>query len=161
MDKDYQLLIDKALKLLSFRPRSKKEIQGRLEQLAIKKGISSKLVQKAIYDLEEKRLIDDKEFIKWWITQRETFRPKGQRLIKMELRNKGIETKTIDEVFEEKNKSGSNEFELALTLAQKRYQKFANLPKEELKSKLAALLGRRGFNWDTIYEVIDTILKKE
>lgn len=160
-DSSYQTLIDKALKLLSYRPRTKKEISGRIMQLAIKKGIPAKLVDKAILDLEERKLIDDEEFVRWWINQRDTFRPKGIRLIKMELRHQGIDTETIESILEEKNHNTSHEFELALSLAQKKLSRLKSLPKEELRAKLTAFLGRRGFDFETIYDVIDSLYKKE
>lgn len=161
MDNDsYQLLIDKALKLLSFRPRTKKEITTRLHGLVLKKGITNKVLDKVILDLEEKNLINDREFVSWWITQRETFRPKGTRLLKIELRQKGIDSNIIEEVLEERQ-SGPNQFEQALALAQKRYTKISSLPTLKVKEKIVGLLGRRGFSYDIIYEVIDTLFKKD
>ncbi|MBI4067221.1 regulatory protein RecX, partial [Candidatus Gottesmanbacteria bacterium] len=148
------------LKLLSFRPRTKKEITTRLHGLVLKKGITNKVLDKVILDLEEKNLINDREFVSWWITQRETFRPKGTRLLKIELRQKGIDSNIIEEVLEERQ-SGPNQFEQALALAQKRYTKISSLPTLKVKEKIVGLLGRRGFSYDIIYEVIDTLFKKD
>lgn len=159
-DESYHLLIDRALKLLSFRPRSKKEIYLRLNQLALKKGISHKTIDKVMLDLEEKNLINDKEFSKWWIDQRDTFRPKGKRLLKIELRNKGISSETIETITQQQNITSSHEFELALSLAQKKISKLPKLPPLKLKEKISNHLLSRGFSWDTISEVIDTLLKK-
>ena len=56
-EESYQLLIDKALRFLSFRSRSKYEVATKLKQFAIKKGISEKkkldTLVKAIPFLEE------------------------------------------------------------------------------------------------------------
>ncbi len=158
---DYQLLIDKALKLISLRPRSKKEITGKLQFLGIKKGTPPKILEKVIQDLEDRGLINDREFILWWKEQRDTFRPKGTRLLKMELRNKGIDSRLIDEVLEESENIQSHEFELALSLAQKRASKIDYFPIKQQKEKIAGLLSRRGFSWEIIYKVIDTVLKKD
>ena len=101
MDKEhYQLLIDKALKLLSIRPRSEKELYGKLFQFSFKRKISQKTIEKVISDLKDRKLIDDKNFISWWVDQRDTFRPKGERVLKVELRQKGVATADIEEFFE-------------------------------------------------------------
>lgn len=158
---EYQLLIDKALKFLSFRPRTKKEMISKLQQLVIKRGIPQAILDKVILDLEQKNLINDKEFATWWINQRDTFRPKGRKLIKIELRNKGIEKEIIDEVLEEEENPKSHEFEMALTLAQKRISRLSSYSKEKVEEKITALLLRRGFNWEVVHKVIDTITKKD
>ncbi|OGG15109.1 hypothetical protein A2773_04430 [Candidatus Gottesmanbacteria bacterium RIFCSPHIGHO2_01_FULL_39_10] len=160
-EESYQLLIDKALRFLSFRSRSKYEVATKLKQFAIKKGISEKIVQQVVIDLEEKNLLNDKDFILWWKEQRDTFRPKGIRLLKMELRNKGVDSRLIDEVLKEAENPHTNEFELALSLAQKKVSRISSLPKIQQKEKIASLLSRRGFTWEIIYEVIDTVLKKD
>ena len=157
----YQLLIDKALKFLSFRPRSKKEIIIKLQPYALKRSIPSQILDRVISDLEQRNLINDKEFTQWWIAQREAFRPKGDRLLKIELRQKGIENSIIAEILDNARKLGSTEFEQALTLAQKRYIKISQLPEYKIKEKITGLLGRRGFAYETIYKVIDTIIKKD
>lgn len=156
----YQLILDKALRLLSFRPRTKKEIRGKLSQMAIKRGIHNDVIDKVLQDLIENKLIDDREFVRWWMTQRDTFRPKGKRLIKIELRNKGVEKEIIDEIVVQKENSRSHEFEMAFSVAQKKLKLYQHLPLLKLKEKLSSHLARRGFDWDTIYAVIDTVIKK-
>ena len=161
MDNDsYQLLIDYALKLISFRPRAKKELSGKLYQYSIKRGISKDILDKVVSDLEQRNLINDQDFIAWWIDQRDTFRPKGKSLLKLELRQKGISSKDLETYFSTQ-KNPSSEYEKALVIAQKKYRRYEKLDKLEAKAKLSAFLARRGFEWSVIYSVIDTILKKD
>ncbi len=160
-NENYQLLIDKALKFLSFRPRSKYEISRKLQQLASQKNISLQLVDKVVSDLELKNLINDKEFINWWREQRDEFRPKGKKLLKIELRQKGIDGKIVDEVLNTEGRESHHEFFLAFTIAQKRLSRLSNLSPDDIKNKLTSFLARRGFDWETINQVIDTIFKKE
>src|SRR5437016_3045700 len=94
----YQLLIDKALKLLSYRPRSKSEIVNKLKPISVKNGISEKIFDQTISDLEKRNLINDEEFAQWWVDQRAEFRHKGKRLLKIELLQKGIENGIIEKV---------------------------------------------------------------
>lgn len=159
-EESYQVLIDKALKLLSFRPRSKKELYGKLFQYSVKRGIGKKTIEKVLTDLEEKKLVDDKAFVEWWVDQRDTFRPKAKRVLKDELRQKGIEKEDLDSFFENPD-SGRGEYEKALALAQKRYPRVEKLDKREAREKLGAYLARRGFDWSIIGTIIDTLEKKD
>lgn len=156
----YQYLLDKALKLLSFRPRSQKELYGKLFQYSLKNGIPKKTIDKVIEDLTKRRLLDDKAFISWWVDQRDTFRPKGKIILKQELRQKGVGTEDIEEFFAQRG-NRREEFEKALTIAQKKQHLYKNLSKVEQKQKLEGVLSRRGFDWSTINDAIDIILKKE
>lgn len=160
MDDDkYQKVRDYALKLLSFRPRSTKEIKGKLMQFSIKRGISSKIVDQVINNLISQNFLNDKDFASWWLEQRDTFRPKGSRIIKMELLQKGIDRETIDQVLKPK-KEENEEFNLALKVANKKILSYHHLPKEEIKIKIGNLLARRGFDWETIHKVIDSLVEK-
>lgn len=155
----YQKLRDYALKLLSFRPRSSKEIKNRLMQFSIKRGISVKLVEKVIEELISQNFINDGEFTAWWIEQRQTFKPKGRRALQMELLEKGINKEVIDEALT-KEAGEDKEFELALKVVSKKIAHLKYSSAENLKIKISGLLGRRGFSWDTIYKVIDSLRKK-
>ncbi|KKR33079.1 MAG: Regulatory protein RecX [Candidatus Gottesmanbacteria bacterium GW2011_GWC2_39_8] len=154
------LLTDKALNLLSFRPRTCHEMKGKLVQEAVKKGITLDKVEIVIESLKEKRFLSDEDFARWWIDQRETFRPKGERAIKIELRQKGLDQEIINAVLEERKETGKNDFELALSLAQKKIGRLSNLPLKERKEKIIGILQRRGFDWETVSAVIANIFEK-
>lgn len=159
-DETVEKLRDYALKLLSFRPRSTQEIRGKLKQFSIKRGIKQILVDKVINDLTILNLINDEEFAKWWIEQRRTFRPKGGIVLKIELKNKGIDKEIIDKILSLGEGEKNRERENALTVVGKKLPLYKNLPKEKIKVRLAGHLARRGFTWEVIYQVIDEVLKK-
>jgi len=146
-----QKLLDRAYRLLSFRPRSEKEIKDYLR----KKKTTPKLSSWVIKKLKKQGHLDDKEFAHWWVDQRSTFRPRGKFGLMMELRQKGIDKtiieKTIDKI---------DELSLATKLAQKKLRGYKNLSREEFYQKMTAFLSRRGFSWETIKSVIDEIAKK-
>src|SRR4030042_6482505 len=88
-------LTEKALKFLSYRPRSEREVRdhlkrkvtndktqvtGDLERMQMEKSIDSVIIK-----LKEWDQINDSNFIKWWIEQRIKFRPMSLRSIKREL----------------------------------------------------------------------------
>jgi len=148
-----------ALKFLSRRPRSEKEIIDNL----LKKRASIQDITVIIDLLKKQKFLDDKTFAKWWIEQRMRFRPKGWYVLIQELKQKGIANELLKEL-EEEIKTGvlgvTSEYEQALVVAQKRMKKLKDAPKGDIYQKIGGLLGRRGFSIDTIKRVIDHILPK-
>lgn len=159
-NENYQKLRDYALKFLSFRPRSVKEIKSKLFQYSIKRGISAKIPDQVLGDLISQNFVNDEDFVRWWKDQRQSFRPKGLRLIKMELMQKGIDKETIDKVLSEDIEETTSEYDLALKVINKKIQYFQNLSREKTKIKIKDLLLRRGFDWEVIYKVIDSLVNK-
>lgn len=159
-DERYQKLKDFALRFLSFRPRSHKEIRGRLMQFSIKKGIPAKMVEDVIGNLITQGLINDEEFVKWWIEQRRLFRQKGMKAIKMELLQKGVSRETIERITSTATNNKNDEYNLALQVTKKKLPLYRHLSKEKIKIRISSLLARRGFDWNIIYKVIDSLVKK-
>lgn len=161
MDEEkHQKLKDYAFRFLSFRPRSLKEVKGRLMQFSIKRGIPPQIGDQVINELTSQGLIDDTEFAKWWIEQRHTFRPKGTRVIRMELLQKGVSREIVEQVLTLTVESKNKELELAFSAASKKLSLWHRLPKDEIKIKVGNFLARRGFDWEIIYKVIDSLVKK-
>lgn len=159
-NENYQKLRDYALKILSFRPRSTKEIRGKLFQYSIKRGISAEILDQVLTDLISQNFVNDEDFVKWWKNQRQSFRPKGLRLIKLELLQKGIDKGTIDKVFSEDSPEATSDLDLAMKVINKKIQYFKNLPREKIKIKTRDLLLRRGFDWEVVHKVIDSLINK-
>lgn len=153
-------LKDYALKLLSIRLRSIYEIQGKLISYCIKKGFNRNEVENVIAYLQKTDLLNDNRFAKWWIEQRQGFKPKGSRVIKMELLDKGVAREIVDTVFQEMETVKGKEFESALLYIGRKMNNWKNYPFDQQKKKIEGLLFRRGFRWDLIRAVIDCTLKK-
>src|SRR4051812_44632916 len=81
---------DAALRFLGARPRSEREIRTRLA----KHQFAPEMVDGAIERLRRIGLVDDAAFAEYWVEQRQTHRPRGGRLLKQELRAKGIDQDT-------------------------------------------------------------------
>ncbi len=130
-----QALLDQSLKFLSYRPRSKKEVETFLR----KKTKDDTLINQTITKLEKANLINDEEFAKWYIESRSRTRPRGHRLLAQELKQKGIkldaERYTLDA------ESG---------LAEKALEKKQILSREQA----IRFLQYRGFSWDAIEKVV-------
>lgn len=159
-DERYRKLRDYALRLLSIRLRSIKEIKGKLLWYSIKKGIGRNLVDQVIGELISQNLLNDREFARLWVQGRRKTKPKGSHFIKRELQEKGIAEDLIEQVLKEEEKVGLNEYQLASELIQKKSYLFASQPFLQKKAKITNFLLRRGFPWEVIKKVVDSFLEK-
>jgi regulatory protein len=139
---DRQKLINKALKLLSYRPRSISEIKFRLTRL---KYSTPALINQTIEYLLETNLLDDQKFASWWVEQRSTHRPKGNIALTSELLSKGIDQSIIESVL----LSSENEKKLA--------QKILKSKKTTNRPLAYQYLYSRGFSSNTINASIDEL----
>jgi regulatory protein len=157
-------LTNGALRFLSFRPRSEKEIRSYLLQklkLADKGEEEKKNFEKSINAVVEKlknlKQVDDFEFAQWWVDQRTRFKSLSPRVIKAELFAKGIDKNTIEEMLVQDLES---EEKSALKAAGKKVKSWSKLEKQEFREKMSAFLARKGFAWETIKKVVDSMLEK-
>lgn len=146
---DEERVYSRALRFVSIRPRSEKEIRFWFKR----KRISSGVVEKVFNQLERAGFVGDKAFASWWIEQRLAFRPKSLRVIKLELLSKGVSREIIDEVLA--SSDISSELETARELVKKFEGRLGNLDTEKRKEKLVANLSRRGFDWEVIRKLVD------
>lgn len=138
--------LEAALHLLSYRPRSEAEIRQRLYR-----RFEKETIDRVVLHLQERQIVDDAAFARFWTENRESFSPRSKRLLKMELRRKGIDSEVVDEVL-----GGVDDEESAYRAAQR---KGHNLGKdyETFRQKLGAFLGRRGFSYDVINRTIERL----
>ncbi len=146
-----------ALRFLSFRSRSEKEVRDNL----LKKDASYEIIEQIISWLLDHKFIDDEEFARRFIEQRIKLRPRGMRVIKMELKQKGISQEVIEEITAKNEGEDDNELAMARRIVEKKIMKYKGLEKKDIYQKLGAHLASKGFNWDTIKESIDEYLTKD
>lgn len=158
-------LENKSLKFLAFRPRSEKEIRDYLLRKGKVNEIKSELeksqyessIQEVIQRLKRIGQIDDYEFSKWWLEQRYNFSPRGEALLKAELRYKGIETSIIEDLLQNDTEI---QVQLATKAAEKKIKLYKKLEEKEFKDKMSQFLVRRGFGWTIVKQVVDTVSEK-
>lgn len=148
---EFVKVYDKVLRFLSYRPRSKKEIENYLKKQQVGSRVSGLVFDK----LAKYNYLNDYQFAKWWIASRLRFRPKGKNILKAELIKKGISKQIIEQVLEKV--SPDLQEEIALAVARKQITKYKNLKQSEILKKLTSFLARRGFNWETISNVISRL----
>ena len=129
------------------RPRSEKEVTDYFRRKQVHQSMHEKLLEK----LKHLELLDDLKFAKWWIDQRQSFRPKPKRILNNELRIKGIKPEIIEEVLGEEE---IDEEKMAKELLAKKMYKWKNLEPREAKQKMSQYLAGKGFSWDVIEKVI-------
>jgi len=136
---------DSAYRLISLRPRSIAEIQQSLNR----KGYDAEVISQVIAALSELELLDDKAFAKFWVEQRDTFKPRSHMALRQELQQKGISRNLIDEVL-----AVSDETNAAKMAAEKKTRQLSHLSEADFKKKLGQFLQRRGFNYDVAKEIV-------
>jgi regulatory protein len=143
---DFEVGYQQAIKYLSYRIRSEREVSDNLK----KHNFSDEVIQAVLERLRRLQLVDDRQFAQVWVENRNEFRPRGQRALRMELRQKGIDDHIISEVLED-----LDEETLAHQAAAKQSHKYSGLPWEDFRRKLLAFLARRGFHYGIAMPVVE------
>jgi regulatory protein len=152
---DFEKFYKAAIRFLSFRPRSEKELRDYLT----KKKCDDLTAKRIIESLTRDKFLNDEEFVRWWVEQRTILKPKASRVIKFELKQKGISDELIND--EGLMINDNLDFDNALKLAEKKLRTIHDQAnKFKVKEKLGRFLASKGFDWDTIKEVIDRSLGK-
>jgi regulatory protein len=139
------------------------EIRLKLAKYASKYSFEPELVDQVITQLIERGFLNDREFAKRWIEQRQSGRkPFGERVVRMELERKGISREMIEELFcERKEESPESEAEAASILVKRHWSRFSVLPNPMRRMKIWEYLARRGFVSDVISRVVDSMNQKD
>lgn len=143
-----------AYRYLSYRPRSRAEIETKLRD----KEFNETIVAAVLADLARLGYANDEQFARAWARSRIRLRGFGRRRIDQELKAKGILPEiirdTFAEVFEE-----TNETETAMQVAERKLRTMQHVEPEARKRRLAGLLERKGYAFEVIREVLSTIRK--
>ena len=131
---------------MGFRARSRQEV----EQYLVKKGYTPPVVAATIQRLLDQEYLDDEVFARWWLENRQQFRPRSQRALRYELRQKGIANEIIETLF-----TNLDEEELAWAAVSPKLAQWQNFDQEKLKQKVLGFLSRRGFNYEIAHRIFD------
>lgn len=137
-----------SLRFATARPRSEKEIKLWFKRKKIEENTTVAVFEK----LKKLELADDLKFARWWVGQREEFRPKSPAALKSELLQKGVAREIIDEVLVS---VVQGEEELARRVLEKKMARFHKLPRDEKRQKITGMLARNGFSWEVIRKLVD------
>jgi len=147
-----EMVYQKALHFLSYRPRSSAEVRQNLT----KRGFSEVIIEEIFYRLERTGLVNDQEFARAWVENRNTFQPRSRSALRLELRRKGLSEEIIQPVLDEQ----VDEEALAFEAARKYSRRLAGLEWLEFRQKLSGFLARRGFSYTTLSPVVSEVWKE-
>jgi len=125
-------------------------------QRLFSKGFGRVTVYEVTALLKAQNILDDFKFARLWVESRMRLRPRGDMLLRNELREKGIAGSVIEKVLSEKE---GKEETSARELAAERFKTLEKLPKEKARKRLFDFLARRGFKFDTIKDIINEIYR--
>jgi regulatory protein len=143
-----QSCFDAAAHYLSYRPRSESEVRQRLRR----RGFEVKVVEDTISRLKERRLIDDEAFAEYWRNSRLSFSPRSRKLIKVELRQKGVASETADEVVQNVDDENS-----AYQAGLRKVRRFSCSDYGGFRRSLYDYLRRRGFGYEAVKHAVERL----
>ena len=143
-----QEALQRALRYLSFRARSEREVRDKLRLL----GFPSKTIESTLERLRTLNLLNDEQFARTWAVTRVEGQGFGPLRIEKELRAKGVSRSLIDQTVVEAIGPAEGR-ERAQALLEKR---FANkdLRDPKVRRRVAGYLQRRGYRNSVIAEVL-------
>jgi regulatory protein len=137
-----------ALNYLGYRPRSCAEVQQSLRRRKTRDSIIEQVVNRLVAS----GLLDDEAFARYWVDNRETFRPRGMRSLQYELRLKGVAQELIRGAT-----ASVDESESAYRAASERARRLRGLDRDTFRRRLGGHLQRRGYGFDTVNEVVNRV----
>jgi regulatory protein len=143
---------DQALRFLTYRQRSKKEIIDKLK----KNGFSENIIENTLLYLKEYNLINDLEFAESFAKDKINLNGFGPKRIKYDLYKKGISNDIIQKVLEEDK---DDEYSRALELGKKKLTSYKNDDKNAKYRKLGGFLQRKGYSYECVSKVLRELVK--
>jgi regulatory protein len=140
--------LDAALRLLARRPRSEHEVRARLAA----KGYSAATIAAVGERLRALGLLDDAAFARFWVEQRQQFRPRGAAALRAELRAKGVAPAAVAAAL-----ADTDEAAAAYRAGRARLRALAGLAPAAFRQRLGAYLQRRGFGFDACVQAVERL----
>ena len=142
---------NKALNILSKADQSEKKIREKLSS-----EFEEDTIDIVIEFLLKNKFIDDDLLAQKIVNTNVNLNKCGRNKIKQNLYNKGISVESINEAISEIDKDV--EFENAMYLAKKRYERVKNEDKRKIYQKISQHLAYKGFDYDIIKRVLNKLL---
>jgi regulatory protein len=141
----------RALRLISRRPRSEFELRSSFEQKQVPIEVQENILDR----LREVDLVDDCAFAHTWVENRLAFRPRSSRMLRNELRKKGVPREAIEAALED-----FDDERAAYLAAQKAAQRWSDSDWDEFRHRVGSYLTRRGFFYSTISPVVASVWRE-
>lgn len=149
-ERAYPFAMEKAIALLASRSRTEKEIEESLKRNAY----PEKAIARVMARLIDAGYLDDADFAANWAASR-TGKGIGPRRIRMELRQKGVSLKEIDDAVSSINTDDA--LNGAIRIAEKA-SRGKDLSSPADRQKIIAALARRGFDFSIAKQALQSII---
>lgn len=149
----YDKAVDLATKYLSYKPRTRRELEEHLK----KKGCSADVISSCCNMMEEYHLLDDLQYCRMYIESR-LESGKGMARIRQELLSKGIDRYTIEDALP-LLEDLPDERDMALQMAKDAAADLDLLSmdyneKQKARARIARRLAGRGFQTDAVFTAV-------
>ena len=136
---------DTALHYIGYKMRTVKEIRMKLEE----KEFSEDITERVIEFLEKYGYADDREYCRKYIREKLRMKPKSGYALKIELKQRGISSRIIDEVMAETEVDEEGD---AFRWLERKSRGIWPPQDDKQKKKLYDFLLRKGYSYDIIGE---------
>jgi len=143
--------LQQALLYLGYRARSESEIRQNLR----KHEIPEPVIEETLDRLRRDGFANDDQFARAWVENRNNFRPRGRRLLALELRQKGLTDDAIHSALQ-----GVDDEALAYEAGLKKANRLRNRDGSEFRRKLSDFLARRGFSYSIIAPTVNRLYQE-
>lgn len=143
-----------ALRFLSHRPRTEREIRDRLRE----KEFADDDIAATIDELKRLGLVNDQQFAQMYVRDALARRPVGRLLLRQKMLLLGLERQLVDETLNAAFDDDTAE-QMAREAAQQFLRRRAMRKEDPLKLRngVAQFLMRRGFSWNVIQPILNSL----
>ena len=120
-------------------------------------GVDDAGIERVLDQLRRHGLVDDESFAAYWVEQRQSFRPRGGRLVRAELARLGVGRTEAESATAELRGTAEHD---AYRAAARFASRLRGLDETNFTRRLAQWLARRGFDWDTVSIVVKRLAEE-
>ena len=148
-DDSYEEAAQVALRFIAYKPRTTAEVRKRLRE----SKFSDSAIEHTISHFTQTGLINDGQYARDWVDERQAFHPRSARQMDFELRRKGVSPEDIEAALAEV----SEDDQMAYLLASQKINRYKDLDFTEFRNRLSGMLARRGFSYETVTRVVNRL----
>lgn len=148
-------LYARALEYCLMRPHSVREVRDYLwrktrttkykdrksGEIKVRAGVSDDVASRVLERLQEKGYVDDEQFARWWVTNRNLTKGASKRKLSSELAAKGVGRDIVEQTLADSDRNDRAELQKIIEKKQSKYPD---------RKKLLAYLLRQGFSYQDV-----------
>jgi regulatory protein len=149
---EFEVAYHRADHFIGYRPRTAGEVSRKLQGLKY----SEETIRGVIQKYTEQNILDDEKFASQWVEERSISKPRGKKLLALELHQKGVDQEIIQEALKNIDNQG-----LALKAARDFVQKLILTDWNIFRQKVSSFLIRRGFEYSEISPIVEKVWEEK